>query len=290
MIVRGTAGVAEELLGNLRRLPFRLVVEVEALTLGEDPVADLEHLGVGVRPLGGDPDQVCGPDRSAGDPLALEQRADRLQPVTVDRGALELAGGGGGVHLRLLVRLHLAVATREEVDDRVDVATVLIAADVSDTRRPTALDEVVEAGTAGAASGLGPLAGPELEQLAEQVERLADPLGTGERAEVGAPGAVLLASEVDPRVLLVEADADIGVGLVVAEPDVESRPMPLDEALLGQQSLGLGGGRQELDPVDPRRQLRLAAGEMRTDPFADRASLADVKELVVGAVEEVDTG
>jgi hypothetical protein len=102
--------LAEELLGNLGRLAFGLVLEVEALALGEDPVADLEHLGVGVGTLGRDADQVRGPDRAAGDPLALEQRPDRLQPVAVDRGALEFLGGGGGVHLRLLVRLDLAVA------------------------------------------------------------------------------------------------------------------------------------------------------------------------------------
>src|SRR5919112_1296870 len=51
--------------------------------------------------------------------------------------------------------------------------------------------------------------------------RLAHPLGAGEGPKVGAAGAVLLAGEVDPREVLVEADTDIGVGLVVAQPDVE---------------------------------------------------------------------
>src|SRR5262249_23996290 len=153
-------------------------------------------------------------DRAAGDALALEQRLDRLQAIPVDRRTLELARRGRLLHLRLLLGLDPPVATGEEVDDRLDVAPVLLLADVADAGRPAALDVVVEAGAAGAAAGLGPLAGAELEELAEQVERLAHPLGAGEGTEVGAAGAVLLAGEVDPRIVLVEADADIGIGLV----------------------------------------------------------------------------
>ena len=193
-------------------------------------------------------------------------------------------------HLRLLLGLDLAVAAGEEVDDRVDVAAVLLLADVADAGRPAALDVVVEAGAAGAAAGLGPLAGAELEQLAEQVERLPHPLGAGEGAEVGAVRAVLLAGEVDPRVLLVEADADVGVGLVVAQADVEARPVALDEALLGQQRLRLGGGDEGVDAVDPGGHPRAAGGEVVGDAFADRARLADVEQLAVAAVEEVDAG
>ena len=194
------------------------------------------------------------------------------------------------LHLRLLVGLDLAVAAGEEVDDRVDVAPVLVLADVADAGRPAALDVVVEAGAAGAAAGLGSLAGAELEQLAEQVERLPHPLGAGEGAEVGAAGAVLLAGEVDARVVLVEADADVGVGLVVAQADVEARPVALDEALLGEQRLGLVGGDEDVDPVDPRGEAGLAAGEVRGDPLADRARLADVEQLAARVVEEVDAG
>ncbi len=74
---------------DLGEVAFAFVVEVEALALGEDAVADLEDLGVGVGALDRDADQVGGADRAAGDALALEQRADRFQPVAVDRRALE---------------------------------------------------------------------------------------------------------------------------------------------------------------------------------------------------------
>ena len=73
---------------------------------------------------------------------------------------------------------------------------------------------------------------------------------------------MLLAGEVDARVVLVEADADVGVGLVVAQADVEARPVALDEALLGEQRLRLGGGDEEVDPSRPGVvEPRLAAVE-----------------------------
>jgi hypothetical protein len=208
----------------------------------------------------------------------------------VEGGALEFLSRRRCLHFRLLLGLDLAVAAGEEVDDRVDVVAVLLPADVAHAGRPTALYEVVEAGAAGAPARLRALAGAELEELAEQVERLPYPLGAGEGAEVGAVRAVLLAGEVDPRVLLVEADADVGVGLVVAQADVELRPVALDEALLGQQRLRLGGGDEAVDAVDPGGQARAAPGEVVGDAFADRARLADVEQLAAAPVEEVDPG
>ena len=169
----------------------------------------------------------------------------------------------------------------------VDVAAVLLAVDVADAGRLAALDVVVEAGHARAPARLGPLAGPVLEQLAEQVERLAHPLGRGEGPEVGAVRAVALAGEVDARELLVEADRDVGIGLVVAQPDVEPRPVALDEALLGEQRLGLGLGDQRLDRVDlvehaggpaqARAEPAALAREVRGDALADRVRLAHVE-------------
>ena len=47
-------------------LVLALVVEVEALSLSEHAVADLEELRVGVLALGGDTDQVRGADLLAG--------------------------------------------------------------------------------------------------------------------------------------------------------------------------------------------------------------------------------
>jgi hypothetical protein len=70
---------------------------------------------------------------------------------------------------------------------------------------------------------------------------------------------VTLAGEVDPRELLVQADANVRIGLVVSQADVEAGPVALDELLLGQQGLGLGLGDQEVDRPDLADELQPSA-------------------------------
>ena len=154
------------------------------------------------------------------------------------------------LHALLELALDLAEAAGEEAIDAVDDLAVLLLGDVADARRLAALDVVVEARAAGRAPRLRSLAGAVQEDLAEQVERLAHALRVRVRAEVGAVAAVALAREVDAREVLVERDRDVRVRLVVAQPDVEARPVLLDEVLLGEQRLGLGARHDELDALD----------------------------------------
>src|SRR5262249_9008253 len=155
------------------------------------------------------------------------------------RGELELLVLGRLVHRRLEVALDLAVAPAQEADDVLDVLAVVLLADVTDARGAAALDEVVEAGAAGCAARLGSVTGSVLEDLAEEIERLARALRVRVGTEVGASAAVLLASEVDAREVLVQRDADVRIRLVVAEADVVARPVTTDEVLLREQRLGL---------------------------------------------------
>ena len=60
-----------------------------------------------------------------------------------------------------------------------------------------------------------------------------------------------LAREHDPRVLVLDRDRDVRERLVVAEPDVERRPVPLDEVLLEVERLDLGIGDDHLEVGDP---------------------------------------
>src|SRR5262249_5912808 len=154
-----------------------------------------------------------------GDGPPLHHPPDRVQPVAEERRALEVPGLRSLVPLLFEVVGDVLVAAREEGDDPVDVAAVLVAVDVADAGRLAALDVVVEAGDSGPPPGLRAFAGSVLEELPEQVEGLADALRARERPEVGAIGPVALASEVDAGELLVEADADVRIGLVVAQPD-----------------------------------------------------------------------
>ena len=50
-----------------------------------------------------------------------------------------------------------------------------------------------------------------------------------------------------------------GIGLVIAQADVEARLVLLDEVLLGEQRLGLGVDDERLDVVDHRHQIRCPA-------------------------------
>jgi hypothetical protein len=143
-------------------------------------------------------------------------------------------------------------------------------------------------------AGLRPLAGAEEEDLAEQVERPAHALGRAVGAEVGAFALVALAREVDAREVLVEADGDVGVRLVVAQPDVELRLVLLDEVLLGEQRLGLGDDHERLDVVDllgqRGRAVHRRVGEVAGHPLADRLRLAHVDHAAAPVPEEVHAG
>ena len=247
---RARVVLEDELLGHDRGRLLGLVVEVERLAVGEHAVADLEDLGVGLGALDVDGDGVVGAGALVGHALALEQRAHRLQAVALERRGLVVLLARVEVHAALEVALDLLEAAAEERDHAVDAAPVLLLGHVADAGRPAALDVVVQARRAGVAAGLGALAAAELEDLAEQVERAAHALGARVGAEVGAVAPVALAREVDAREVLVEADRDVGVRLVVAQADVEARLVLLDEGLLGEQRLGLGGHDERLDVVD----------------------------------------
>ena len=282
----------DELLGDVADAPLGDVLEVEGLAVGEHAVADLEDLRVGVDAVDRDGDDVERADRLVGDALALQQRLHRAQAVALQRRLLEVLRRRRGLHLRLEVALDLAVAPGQERDHAVDRLAVAGLVDVADAGRPAALDVVVQARRARAPPGLLALAGAEQEDLAEQVERAADALGVRVRAEVDAVAAVALAREVHAREVLVHRDRDERIGLVVAQADVEARPVLLDEALLGQQRLGLGGDEHELDALDRVDHLVGAAGhrvgEVAGDALADRLRLADVDDLALGVAEEVD--
>ena len=64
-----------------------------------------------------------------------------------------------------------------------------------------------------------------------------------------------LAREHHPRVLVLDRDRDVRERLVVAQPHVERRPVPLDEVLLEVQRLDLAAGDDHLDVRHPAGEL-----------------------------------
>ena len=115
------------------------------------------------------------------------------------------------------------------------------------------------------------------------------------RAEVG--GAVLAQAprDVDARVLLA-GQLDVGVGLVVAQQDVEARLVLLDEVVLERQRFffvvdqdvvdvaGFGDQRAGLDVGQP------VVGEVAADAVAQVLGLADVDDPAAGVLVEIHAG
>src|SRR5205085_8363810 len=158
----------------------------------------------------------------------------------------------------------------------------------------TAVDVVVEAGDPRVPARLRPLARAVREDAVQDVERLPDLLRVRVRSEVDDPAPVPLAREHDPRVLVLDGDGDVRKGLVVPQPHVEGRPVPLDEVLLEVERLHLGARDDHLDVGDAIRQLadrgaRVAALlEVAADARPQRLGLADVEHLPALVAEEVD--
>ena len=246
-----------ELLRHLPELGLGLVGEIEGLAIGEDPVAHLEDLCVRLATIGGDGHRVEAAHRLVRHPPALQHRAHRLQPVALERRLLELLRLRRRPHPRLEVALDRREAPRQEVDHTLDARPVVLLRDVPHAGSLTPLDVVVQARTAAAPARLRPGAGAEHEHLCQHLQRRPHPLGVRIRPEVGATAAVALAREVHPRELLVEGDRDERIGLVVAQADVETRAVLLDEALLREQRLGLGGHHDALHLLHARHHLRV---------------------------------
>ena len=88
----------------------------------------------------------------------------------------------------------------------------------------------------------------------------------GVRAEVADALALGAAHHLDPRVLLVERDGQVGVALVVAVLDVEPRVELLDPGVLELQRLDLGGRRRSTPPTRPWSPSSGCAGAGRPGP------------------------
>ena len=144
------------------------------------------------------------------------------------------------------------------------------------------------------ASGLRALAGPVRKDPVQNVEGLPDLLGVGVRPEVDDPATVTLAREHHARVFVLRRDGYVGERLVVAEPDVEGRPVALDEVLLEVQRLDLVLGDDHLDVLHSVGQLLdgragvLVLLKVRTDARAQGLGLAHVEDVPRLVPKEVD--
>jgi hypothetical protein len=92
-----------------------------------------------------------------------------------------------------------------------------------------------------------------------------------------------LAREHHARVLVLDGDGDVRERLVVAQPDVERRPVALDQVLLEVESFDLAGRDDHVHVVDPGHELPHSVAqvtpalEVAAHPRAQRLRLPHVE-------------
>ena len=116
----------DELLGYLVVADLADVVEVKALAVGEDPVADLEDLGVCLAARRRDGDKIDHAKRRSVEPVAIDRVLDRRDAVPVDGGLFVLATLGCIFHALIELGLNLAEVAGEEAFDPLDVRAVVL--------------------------------------------------------------------------------------------------------------------------------------------------------------------
>src|SRR5439155_6970980 len=182
--------------------------------------------------------------------------------------------------------------TLHEQRDLVDPCPVVLGADAPLARPRTPFDVEVEADLALLEYLVR--AGAEREQLPDRLDRRAQGEGRRVRAEVQSAVVLHATRVVDPRKRLGHRELEVEVVLVVLQPDVETRPVVLDEAVLEHQRLDLVGGGDELEVGRPAHELRharrlgVSSREVLPQPVPQAQRLADVDDLRLGVAKQVN--
>src|SRR5262249_42612388 len=270
------------------------VVEAVALVRDELALPYEEHLDLDRPALPVEAEDVLVGPPVLDHLLALLGGLDRLELIAQACRGLEALLTGRRLHAPAELARHLAVPPLEEQHRLTEVFLVDPAVDREHAGPEAALDVVFDAGAAAVAEHRV-AAGAEREHLADRVERLPHGRRTGEGAEVAAP--VLHDTTRDehawPRIL--HRDLDAHVALVVLQPDVVARPVLLDQVVLENERFLVVGGDQRLDvdqALDQEAYLAplVTAAQVGADPRAQIGRFADVDDLGVLVLEEVDAG
>jgi hypothetical protein len=270
------------------------VLEMKAVAVDHLALAEGKDLHDGAITLEGQTDHIDGAHGPLVRGLSLGQALDRTQAIAVAGRVLEALLRCRLPHLLLQLSHDRPRLSREELDDAVDHPTVVLLRHVVDAGGEAALDVVVETRDAGVAARLGPLAGAVAKDPVEHIERLTDLLRVRVRPEVDDAAPVALAREHDARVVVLHRHGDVGERLVVAQADVERRPVALDEVLLQVQRFDLVPGNDDLDVGHVRNELRLRPPRLRRAlkvaayAWPQRLRLADVEHAAALVPEEVD--
>ena len=223
--------------------------QVEVLRAREPTLADAEdpHRALAIRARQAEEVLVVAAHRQ--DFLAFGHSLHGVEAIPVARRGFVLELVGGFLHLLLQPPGHVVRAAVEEAGDLVELLVVVLAVDEPRAWRRTKIQVKVKTGTP--EGELGVLAAAVRDDASDGLERRAQ----RDRVCVGppVPGAVAgrPADQRDAREIFVQGQLDVEIVLVVAQPDIEARAMPLDHRLLEDERLLLGRRGDHLELVDP---------------------------------------
>ncbi len=240
------------------------------------------------------------PDHIAVSPLHLQNDGrllhllEMVQHVAQFRGALEVELLGREIH-PLLDPSHYFVGTsRKKEDYFVDHRAILVLRLRQDAGRFATLDVVVEARALRHLRRHVVVAAPDGEDSLHYVERPAHRSHVCIWAEVAGTVVLQPARDEYPRERLLDRHLDVGIGLIVAQSDVESRTILLDQVRFENERVRLARDDYRLevgdepDEVAGFRALELVVGEIAAHSGAESLCLTDVEGRPVPALPQID--
>ncbi len=265
------------------------------LARDEPAVTNPEDHAHGIVTIAGETDRigVATPDDLHG--LGLLELIQPLERIAKLRGPLVVLRVAGLVHALAQPGAHVERFTGQKQEDVIDHAPVILDALITDARRLAAIDMEVQTGPVRRFFRQMPGAGPDCEYPADDFQRLPERRDIGVRTEVAGARNGDPPHDQHAGKRLAQGHGDLRIALVVAQPDVESRLVLLDECVLEQQRLRLGRDDDRLEVGDlPLQHLplrgALVVGEIVRDARAEIGRLPDVQNLPGGVFPEVDAG
>ena len=297
---RRVLGVVEVAQEPVHQLVGREVLhEVGAERLATDHAAPAQHQvhHARLQPVGRDAHRVQVVVVREQHLLGVRGALDVGERVAEPRGRLVLLRLRRGRHARGEIAREERGVPGEEPQDPLDVLVVgrVVHPPHAGRRAPAEIRQQARPAEAVVPGELRVAAGPDGEGRKEQVERVAQRVGAAEGAEVPDTAPAPPAVDGRPRPLLPEVDRQVGVALVVLQPDVVAGLVRLDQGVLEQERVHVAGGHRPVDvgchldelgrPFGEPERVPEVVGEAR----AQRARLPDVERGPGGVPEDVDT-
>ena len=228
-----------------------------------------------------------------GDALLILHLVDGDDLVAQAGGGFELHVGGGGLHTFGELLLELLGAAFEEELYVADGFAIRLGRDESFyAGAEAAFDVVLQAGARMVAIEVD-LAAWDEEAAMDEIDQPVREVSGEVRAEIGAAILAQAAGDEDLGMAVVHRQLDVGVGLVVAQQNVEARLALLDEVVLERQRLALVGNRDvfEIDRLAHKRAgllVHLVGGqEVGAHARSQVLRLTDVNDLALGVLVQV---